>query len=224
MDTLMAENQKVAVDFLIELGVKEDNISIRTENSTTIAAGKVIRTDPVAGETIGADQTVIIWISLGPEVQERTLPNVQGLNLNTALMMLERNGFKNVLTNPVESSKAKDTVISQSHTPFMKYDVTTEIILEVSIGMSDDTTPPPEIEFDPVYSKVIQVMLPDDVFGDYTAELRINGEIVETREILAGTISTEFEITGKEKGTVEYEIWIKGNKHTFGTVELTEGD
>ena len=104
----------------------------------------------------------------------------------------------------------------------MKYDVTTEIILDISIGMGDDTTPPPEIEFDPVYSKVIQVMLPDDVFGDYTAELRIGDEVVEIRQIPAGTISTEFEITAREKGTVEYEIWVKGNLHTKGSVELTE--
>ena len=150
------------------------------------------------------------------------MPNVQGLSLTSALMMLERNGFKNILTNPVESSKTKDTVVAQSHVPFMKYDVTTEIILDISIGMGDDTTPPPEIEFDPVYSKVIQVMLPDDVFGDYTAELRIGDEVVEIRQIPAGTISTEFEITAREKGTVEYEIWVKGNLHTKGSVELTE--
>ena len=224
MDNLITETQKVTVDHLISLGVKEKNISIRQENSSTVKPGRVTRTDPVAGETISEDQMVIIWVSLGPEVQERTLPNVQGLSLDTALMTLERNGFMNVLTNPVESEKAKDTVISQSHTPFMKYDVTTEIILEISIGMSDDTTPPPQIEFDPVYSEVVLVMLPDDVFGDYTAELRINGEVVETRQILAGTISTEFEITGKEKGTVEYEIWVKGNLHTKGSVELTEDE
>ena len=222
MDPLIGENQKVAVDHLVDLGVAEDNISIRNENSTTVAPGKVTRTDPVAGETIGKDQTVIIWVSLGPEVQERTLPNVDGLTLETALMMLERNGFKNILTNPVESSKKKDTVVGQSHTPFLKYDVTTEIILDVSIGMNDEVAPPPEIEFDPVYSKVIQVKLPDDVFGDYTAELRIGDEIVETRQIPAGTISTEFEITAREKGTVEYEIWVKGNLHTKGSVELTE--
>ena len=220
MDNLVTETQKVTVDHLISLGVNEKNISIRQENSTTVKPGRVTRTDPVAGETISEDQMVIIWISLGPEVQMRSLPNVQGMNLNMALMMLERNGFKNILTDPVESSKTKDTVISQSHTPFMKYDVTTEIVLEISIGMGAETTPPPTVEFEQVLSQVILVMLPDDVFGDYTAELRINGETVETRQILAGTISTEFEITGTKPGVVDYEIWVKGNLHTYGSVEL----
>ena len=220
MDNLITETQKVTVDHLISLGVNEKNISIRQENSTTVKPGRVTRTDPVAGETISEDQMVIIWVSLGPEVQTRSLPNVQGMNLNMALMMLERNGFKNILTDPVESSKAKDTVISQSHTPFMKYDVTTEIVLQISIGMGAETTPPPAVEFEQVLSQVILVMLPDDVFGDYTAELRINGEIVETRQILAGTISTEFEITDTKPGVIDYEIWIKGNLHTYGSVEL----
>ena len=221
MEDLIDLDQKVAVSFLTGQGIEENKILIRTENSTTVAAGKVTRTDPVEGETITKDQTISIWISLGPEAQERTLPKVEGMNLNLALDILERNGFKNILTEPVESSKAKDTVISQSETPFIKLDVTTEIILQVSIGMNNDTTPPPEIEFDPILSQVVEVMLPDEILGDYTVELKIDGETVETRQILAGTVSTEFEITGTKEGTVEYEIWVKGTLYTSGSVELT---
>ena len=224
MENLVDLEQKVAVSFLTGLGIEESKILIRTENSTKIAAGKVTRTDPVDGETITKDQTISIWISLGPEPQERTLPNVQGMTLNMALDILERNGFKNVLTDPVESSKAKDTVVGQSHTPFTKLDVTTEIILQVSIGTSEPTTPPTEIEFDPIYSQVVEVALPDDVLGDYTVTLRINGEIVETRKILAGTVTAEFEISGDKEGTVEYEIWVKDNFYTSGSVELTENE
>ena len=224
MEDLVDLEQKVAVDFLTGLGIEESKILIRTENSTTIGAGKVTRTDPVEGETITKDQTISIWISLGPEAQKRTLPNVQGMNLELAMDILERNGFKNILTEPVESSKAKDTVISQSHTPFIKLDVTTEIILQVSIGMNDNTTPPPEIEFDPILSQVIEVMLPDEILGEYTVTLKIGGETVETRQILSGTVSTEFEITGKEAGTVEYEIWVQDNFYTKGSVELIENE
>ena len=222
MEDLVDLDQKVAVSFLTGLGIEETKILIRTENSTTVAAGKVTRTDPVEGETITKDQTISIWVSLGPEAVERTLPKVEGMDLKTALDILERNGFKNILTEPVESTKAKDTVISQSETPFLKLDVTTEIILQVSIGMNDNTTPPPEIEFDPILSQVVEVMLPDDIMGEYTVELKINGETVETRKILAGTVSTEFEITGDKAGTVEYEIWVKGNFYTSGSVELTD--
>ena len=78
--------------------------------------------------------------------------------------------------------------------------------------------------FDPILSRVIEVMLPDDILGEYTVTLRIGGEIVETREILAGTVSTEFEITGTEEGTVEYEIWVKDNFYTSGSVELTKDE
>jgi len=221
MEDLVDLDQKVAVSFLTGLGIEENKILIRTENSTTIAAGKVTRTDPVEGETITKDQTISIWVSLGPEMQERTLPNVQGMDLELALSILERNGFKNVLTEPVESSKTKDTVISQSHTPFIKLDVTTEIILQVSIGMNDNTTPPPEIEFKPILSQIIEVMLPGEILGEYTVTLKIGDEVVQTRQILPGTVSTEFEITGEEEGTVEYEIWVQDNFYTKGSVELT---
>ena len=222
MEDLVNLDQALAVSFLTGLGIDESKILIRTENSASIEAGKVTRTDPVKDETIAEDQTISIWISLGPEVQTRTLPNVQGMSLKTALEILEKNGFKNVLTEPVESSKTKDTVISQSHTAFTKWDVTTEIILKVSIGMSGSETPPPEVEFEELFSEVVTVMLPEDILGDYTVTIKIDDEVVETREILAGTVSTEFEISGK--GTVEYEVWIAGNIYMKESVDLTEDE
>ena len=222
MENLIELDREVAVNFLTGQGIDPTKILIRTENSSSIPAGKVTRTDPVAGEPLKAGQTISIWVSIGPETQKRTLPNVQGMTLDMALDVLERNGFTNVLTEPVESSKQKDTVISQSHTAFVKLDVTTEIILQVSIGMSTSTTPPPDVEFEELPTKVITLLLPDDVVGEYTVTLKSGGKVLEERKIFAGTVSTQFEVSGE--GIVKYEFWIAGNLYMKESVDFSEDE
>ena len=220
MENLVDLDQAHAISFLTGQGIDEKKILIRTENSATIQAGKVTRTDPAKDEAIKENQTISIWVSIGPETQERTLPNVQGMTLESALDVLERNGFKNVLTEPVESSKQKDTVISQSHTAFTKQDVTTEIILQVSIGMSTSNTQPPEVEFENLPTKVITVRLPDDILGQYRVTIEQNGEVLQEREIYPGTISTQFELSGE--GIQTYEIWVAGNLYKQESVDFTK--
>ncbi len=222
MENLVDLDQEHAISFLTGQGIDEKKILVRTENSATIQAGKVTRTDPAKDETIEENQTISIWVSIGPESQERTLPSVQGMTLDSALDILERNGFTNVLTEPVESSKQKDTVIKQSHTPFTKLDVTTEIILQVSIGMGTSSTQPPEVEFVNLPTKVITVQLPDDILGKYTLTIEINGEVVAEREILPGTVSTQFELSGE--GVQTYEVWIGGNLYQKESVDFTKND
>jgi len=222
MENLVELDREVAVNFLTGQGIDPAKILIRTEASASIPEGKVTRTDPVEGEPLKEDQTISIWVSVGPEIQKRTLPNVQGMALNMALDVLEKNGFTNVLTEPVESSKQKDTVISQSHTAFVKYDVTTEIILQVSIGMSTSETQPPEVEFEELPTKVITLILPDDIIGEYTVTLKSGGEVLEEREILSGTVSTQFEVSGE--GIVKYEFWIAGNLYSKESVDFSEDE
>jgi len=222
MENLVELDKEVAVNFLTGQGIDPTKILIRTENSASIPEGKVTRTDPVEGEPLKADQTISIWVSTGPEIQKRTLPNVQGMALNLALDVLEKNGFTNVLTEPVESSKQKDTVINQSHAAFIKYDVTTEIILQVSIGMSSSSTEPPKIEFEDLPTKVITLTLPEDIAGEYTVTLKSGGEVLEERKIVSGTVSTQFEVSGE--GIVKYEFWIAGNLYMKESVDFSEDE
>ena len=221
MENLVELDEQQAKDFLIGQGIEEGKILIRTENHSTIPVGQVIRTDPAEGESLTQAKSICLWISLGPQKEMKKVPNVQGYSLETALLVLDRNGFKNVLTEPVESSKAKDTVISQSEIPYTEIDVTTEIVLQVSIGLGNTSTTPkdPEDIFeDENVRKVFTVILPTDVIGDYTLTVKLGDEIIEEREIFAGTISADFEVSGT--GKKEYAIWIGENPYTVVPVDF----
>jgi hypothetical protein len=72
------------------------------------------------------------------------------------------------------------------------------------IGDPTDPTFPPD-DPDLVY-KVVTVELPGEMEEDYVLTIWLDGELVEEREIPAGTVSTEVELKGK--GIMEFEAKI----------------
>ena len=80
------------------------NVKEMEENSNTVAAGTIIRTEPAAGSPLQSEDTVVIYISKGPETAR--MPSVVGETLETALKMLAAAGLNNVeYENVVESLK-----------------------------------------------------------------------------------------------------------------------
>ena len=135
---MKAENAEKFLDGL-KLGL---HIIMREENNSDIPAGYVTRTNPAAGAPLTEGQNVTIWVSTGPEVILAMVPSVVGKNVEYAIKTLEANGFFNVAQNPVDSDRPKDQVVNQSAEKFVKIDVTTLIILDVSTGVSEMPTEP----------------------------------------------------------------------------------
>ena len=134
MENLATLDLENAIDYLTGQGVIESNILIYKENSTEIPEGQVIRTEPAENETFTSDDTVKVWVSSGPEIEEGMLPSVVGKQLQVAYDILNSLNFKNIRVEPVESDAPKDEVVNQSVEGGTKIDVTTVIILEVSTG------------------------------------------------------------------------------------------
>ena len=118
-------------------------IVIRREPSYIYGKGQVTRTDPIEGEVLTKGATVNIWISTGPEIITEKMPDVIGLSKEAALKVLSPLGFENVDFDEVESNKPKGTVVYQSEPKHTELDVTTEIILEISQGPTEEETKPP---------------------------------------------------------------------------------
>ena len=219
MEDLTLLDEATAKKFLIDgLGINENKILVHTESSSTVAAGRVTRTEPVDGEPLSDDQVVTLWISTGPEVRVEKVPNVVGRQVDKAEELLNVNGFKNIRLEHVESNKDKGIVISQSVVAQTEVDVSTEIVLEVSLGSGEEGTKPTEPPIptrDPdEKTKTITVGLSEDMMEDYTLSLWLGGELIEEREIPVGTVSTQFQVTGK--GKVKYELRINNaNPWTF---------
>ena len=224
MEDLVTDDldEAAAKKFLTDvLGIKEENITVHYESSAVKAEGMVTRTNPTKGEELQEGQKVEIWISTGKEVQMEKVPNVLGQSRDNALKLLNANGFKNVEFEDVESNQDKGMVVEQSEAPQTEIDVTTPIVLKISLGPEETTSPtePPEPTVDPdLVDKIVTVLLPDDYSEPYTVSIWLNGEKLQSREIPVGTVSTQFSLTGK--GIMEFEVRLNDSEDNSWPLEV----
>ena len=240
MEELVTVKADEAERFLLGLDMKL-NIIKYEENHPTIPEGSVTRTQPAKGEVLTEGQTVRIWVSKGPEVIMAEVPNVVGKSVEDAIDILKANGFENVRQNPVDSDKPKDQVVGQSQERYIKIDVTTLIILDVSTGVSQlptqpsepedpedpdntpTTTQPPEDDPEPtpgdVQVQLEYVFLVPSRTESYVLSIKAGEEwYIENMTIQPGATTVPVSLTGS--GTVVYELYIDGELYATETVEF----
>jgi serine/threonine-protein kinase len=99
-----------AVAKLRKAGLKP---STKSEPSTTIAAGKVIGTEPPAGTEVQLGSAVTVLVSSGPEAVR--VPDVVGQQRTAAEAALTGAGLKvGTVTQKVSTTQPPNTVLSQS--------------------------------------------------------------------------------------------------------------
>lgn len=81
--------------------------------SDDISSGYVVKTDPVAYSTVEEGTTVKVYVSIGPSVEDTTVPSLVGKTASEAQTLLEDN-YLVAKTQYVESSEEAGTVIDQS--------------------------------------------------------------------------------------------------------------
>ena len=240
MEELVTVKADEAERFLLGLDMKL-NIIKYEENHPTIPEGSVTRTQPAKGEVLTEGQTVRIWVSKGPEVIMAEVPNVVGKSVEDAIDILKANGFENVRQNPVDSDKPKNQVVGQSQERYIKIDVTTLIILDVSTGVSQlptqpsepedpedpdntpTTTQPPEDDPEPtpgdVQVQLEYVFLVPSRTESYVLSIKAGEEwYIENMTIQPGATTVPVSLTGS--GTVVYELYIDGELYATETVEF----
>jgi beta-lactam-binding protein with PASTA domain len=204
-----------AIELLQEQGFKPLK---RKEPSYVLEAGLVTRTDPAAKTKLPAGQTIYVYVSTGPEIVERPVPNVVGLHLDRAKELIEQQGFKNVRYEQVESQKPKDEVIYQSVGKNKEVDVNSEIIIHYSEGSKEThpTTQPtvavPEV--DPGNSTEKIEMTVTFAVPERDEEYRLDICLAGTNNVLAskmvapGTTSVYERLSGR--GLVAYDLYVNG--------------
>ena len=136
METLRGQKEEDARSFLIGQGMNPLSFA---EYNDEYEEGRVIRTDPEAGQPLSDGQTVKIYVSKGPLVKTAKMPLLVGMNLRDALEQLDELGLTNYSFDYVDSDREKDEVIGQSVTKFTEVDITTAIVLTVSKGPEETT-------------------------------------------------------------------------------------
>ena len=203
MEDLTDLDEQTAINYLVNTqGVNRDIIQVITETSTNVKEGRVIRTDPEA-ETPLTDVGIIkIYVSSGPKSKSVTMVDFTSAfyNEESAVAWLISNGFNNYTVQYVESNVPAGKVISQSVTPGKIVDVNTMVVLLVSkAAETQPPTQPPTIVTDPedYVSKRVEITLPQNINHDYVLSIYRGDTLIEERDILVGTLSAEFTLTGK---------------------------
>ena len=220
MEKLVGLSKETAMNFLVKTqGVDENQILIFEENSADIPAGSVIRTDPMEGEALPEDgEAIKLYISLGPVSKKVTMVDLTSdfYNETSAVKWLDMNGFKNYSVQYVDSEKPMGKIVSQSVPAGQTVDVSSVIVLLVSGGSEEQPTAPPMETTDPedYVSRLVTVELPEDADKNYTLSIYRDGVLVEERDIPVGTLSAQFNLSGK--GLMNFEVRLStGQKWTL---------
>ena len=190
---------------------------IHMEASEEFAEGLVIRTDPAAGVTLKENPIIHIYVSAGPETVE--MPQVVGMDKNTALGRLNSIRLVNVVTMDVESDRPKGQVVSQSIPKGEKIGLSTEIVLEISEGPVETTAEPTVESTEPestspketasVENTVKVTFILPERENAYQLNIMLDeNDVVEPQIIQPGVTSITLEFTGT--GTEVYELFIDG--------------
>ena len=207
-------------------------VLIRNESSYVYEEGEVIRTDPVDGTELTPGQTIKLWVSTGPDIVEKKMPNVVGIQKEKALELLEQLGFTNIKTVDTDSDQPKGEVVTQSVQKNKDIDVNAEILLQISKGPKETQPPatteaPAETapkETEQTRTASIAFALPERKEVVTLSIYRVVGEeriqVIEEQEISPGTASFFLDLTGT--GTQIYEVYIDGELYKTLPVEFTE--
>ena len=195
----------------------------KKEVSYVYEAGVVTRTDPGAGSEVTEGQTIYIYVSTGPEVVEKSMPNVVGLELNRARELMNQLGFTNVRFEPTESSQPENEVVYQSVTKNETVDVTAEVIIQYSRGVTETAgdTQPQETEQDTT-TRTFDVSWVVPVRDEeYQLDVCLFGtpEVLAQRMVSPGAQTVVLKLTGS--GVVYYDLYINGDFVETKSVDFT---
>lgn len=192
------------------------NLEVRAEEeaSEEIEVGRVIRTEPKAGDTLTAGQTVVLYVSKGSDVVMAKVPQVVGMDIIKASYILKDANLK-CDYDYVDSDKPKDQVVKQSVDKGQEVPEQTVIKLEISKGPAE--TPPPT---DPTVSKKVTLQLPSDITATYIIAVYYQGEQVrDNYEVQVG--ETEVKVILDGKGVQYFDFYVNGKNVTSFKVDFT---
>ena len=110
-----------------------------SQNSDTVAKGKIISTDPSANTLVDKGSEVTYVVSLGPS--QVSVPDVTGQSQSSATSTLSNAGFEVYVTNDSSDTVSKGDVISQNPSGGSQADKGSTVTIVVSTGPDEVDVP-----------------------------------------------------------------------------------
>ncbi len=190
--------------------------------SNDIPSGNVVRTEPAANEEFTTDEVLFVYVSRGPQSQEISVPNLEGLTLSEAKLMVQnyRLRIANVKEVPKDDEehegKAPGTVVEQSPKEGSLVPAGSSVDVKVIEGLNEDQT------------MRIKIPLPESDGGMVKMEAYINDETTpqSTKRVNPEkTPSWTVKVSGRGQAkltiTMDKEVY-KVYKVDFITDEVTD--
>lgn len=177
-------NQEMAKDLLNQRGLKPE---IKQSTDRDVKKGYVIKTEPKEGTSVHKGSTVILYVSMGANLDQVVVKDYTGKDIEDAVAIAEYDGLK-VKTDKKHSYEKEGIVVEQSIKKGEKVDAETEIILYFSDGIAPDGEIPFTIPF------------PSDANGRFVIDFVIVGEDGKTNTVSTPTLLVP------EQGSVEQVI------------------
>lgn len=135
MPNIIGENYKEWAETLEE----EYGVIVKYDarNSDDYEKDCIISTDPEAGESLSAGQSVMLYYSKGPAVKQVTMISLEGMTLEKAEAKLTELGLTVGEVVTVDSDLAEGTVVYQSIATNTEANVGTAVNLQVSAGPAE---------------------------------------------------------------------------------------
>lgn len=134
---------------MLELQSNKLVVKKAEEFHNEIIEGFVTRTSPAEGEMANENDEITVYVSLGKEIKQIPMPNVIGKTIEEARKTLISNNLVIKEVKQVENQKEKGTVVTQSIAADTMVAEKTEVIIEVSAGMTTQKTIPVNLPLSP---------------------------------------------------------------------------
>lgn len=210
MIDVVGDTYETAVTRLQQMDLKVDTPT--REPSDDVEEGKVISSDPKAGEQVSVGSTVKLVISSGPETKSVTVPTLTGTSLDNARNIAESAGLSIGNVTEVYSSQPVGQVVYQSIPANTTVDEGTSIALQVSKGA--EPSQPTQ------HTKTLEISLPDDGRESVTVRVTVDG-----KEAYKNYVNTEREtlyVSVSGSGSMEVCIYFDDELAQRYTVNFDE--
>ncbi|MGI6577627.1 MAG: Stk1 family PASTA domain-containing Ser/Thr kinase [Eubacteriales bacterium] len=201
------------------------------ETSDTVLKDNVIRTDPPAGSTLNEGDSVVLYVSLGPQVVQVKMPDLVGRTEEEAKQAIAKAKLSDGGITLVESQSPAGEVVWQSVQPGIEVDEGTPVSLHISIGPPETPTPSPT-ESDPTttpgngtgnengeVTETIPILLPKEK-DKVQVVVKVNGNVILDQLVDTKDEWLNVDITGK--GRVWVDIYFDGVLTYWQEVNLNE--
>lgn len=200
------KNEKQA-DAITALQKQGFTYKVEEETNDSVAKGRVIRTNPEAGQKAPKGSEVTIYVSAGKEKVD--VPGVNGETLDTAKAMIENAGLKvGGISYEKSNSVEKGCVISASPSQGTSVEKDSSVSLVISDGKS-------------ITELNVNIALPSGVSGSMNMEVYMDGNLYTSQSVHSSQKSIA--IGTKGEGTQSVRVYLDGQLYAEYEVDFDDG-